>query len=165
MRIRVVEIKLNNLSTNSLATELCFQNFSKENKDNINLLFRLNSDRLESLCLLENKLYMSDYEKIKPVSTRSKDEILLEKITSYTKKTENYFEQLNSTQKINNIYLYGMDIRESFISLLSKNISTNISTLNPLKNVNLAENFSTSENEDNEKLGFVESIGITLDSD
>ena len=58
-----------------------------------------------------------------------------------------------------------MDIRESFISLLSKNISTNISTLNPLKNINLAENFITSENEDNEKLGFVESIGITLDSD
>ena len=109
---------------------------------------------------------MSDYEKIKPVSTRSKDEILLEKITNYTKKTENYFEQLlDSTKKINNIYLYGMDIRENFISLLSKNISTNISTLNPLNNIKLAENFITSENNDSEKSGFVESIGITLDSD
>jgi hypothetical protein len=160
------KIKLNNLSTNSLAAELCFQNSIKENSDNVNLLFRLNSDRIESLCLLDNKLYMSDYEKIKPVTSRSKEEILVEKITNYTKKTENYFEQLpSSTQKVNNIYLYGMDIKESFISLLSKNISTKISTLNPLENVSLAENLITNENDIIEKSGFVESIGITLDSD
>ena len=118
------KIKLNNISTNNLAAELCFQNSITNSKDNINLLFRINSDRIESLCLLENKLYVSDYEKIKTVSTRSKEEILLEKITNYIKKTENYFEQFyNSTQKINNVYLYGMDIKENFVSLLSKNIS------------------------------------------
>jgi len=164
--IDIAKIKLNNLSTNSLATELCFQNALQDNTDDINILFRINSDRLESLCLLDKKLYMSDYEKIKPVSSRSKEEILLEKITNYKKKTENYFEQLfNSTQQINNIYLYGMDIKESFISLLSKNISTNISTLNPLNNINIAEKLNKPEIEDSEISGFVESIGITLDSD
>ena len=160
------KIKLNNISTNNLATELCFQNALTNDNDNINLLFRINSDRIESLCLLENKLYVSDYEKLKTVSTRSKEEILLEKITNYIKKTENHFQQINnSTQKINNIYLYGMDIRENFISLLSKNISTNILTLNPLDNINLAENLVTTKNNIDETSGFVESIGITLDSD
>ena len=160
------KIKLNNISTNNLATELCFQNSLQNNQDKINLLFRISSDRIESLCLLDNKLYMSDYEKIKSVSTRSNEEILLEKISNYTKKTENYFEQLyNSTQKIDNIYLYGMEIKENFVSLLSKNISTNISTLNPLDNIKLAENLVITENDKTEKSGFVESIGITLDSD
>ena len=160
------KVKLNNISTNSLATELCFQNSIKDHQDNINLLFRINSDRVESLCMLDNKLYTSNYEKIKSVSTRSNEEILLEKISNYKKKIENYFEQIiNSTQKINHIYLYGMDIKESFISLLSKNMSTNISILNPLENINLAENLVTSENKPIEKSGYVESIGITLDSD
>jgi len=164
--VEFAKIKLNNISTNNLAAELCFQNSITNNKDNINLLFRINSDRIESLCLLENKLYVSDYEKIKTVSTRSKEEILLEKITNYIKKTENHFEQINnSTQKINNVYLYGMGIKESFISLLSKNISTNILTLNPLDNINLAENLVITEDDIDEKSGFVESIGITLDSD
>jgi len=160
------KIKLNNLSTNSLATELCFQNTIRENNDNVNILFRINSDRIDSLCKKKKKLYMSDYEKIKPVSSRSKEEKKKKKIVNYTKKTENYFEKLdNSTQKIDNIYLYGMNIKESFISLLSKNISTNILTLNPLENLNLSENLITPENNIDEKSGFVESIGITLDSD
>lgn len=164
--VDIAKIKLNNISTNSLATELCFQNSIKNSTDDINILFRINSDRIESLCLLNKKLYMSDYEKIKSVSTRSKEEILLEKITNYTKKTENHFEQLfNSPRAIKNIYLYGMDIKESFISLLSKNISTNISFLNPLENINLAENLTTAEYDISKKSGFVESIGITLDSD
>ena len=164
--IDFTKIKLNNLSTNHLATELCFQNSMQDITDDINILFRVNADRLESLCMLDKKLYMSDYEKIKPVSTRSKDEILLEKITNYKKKMENYFEQLfNSQQQINQIYLYGMEINEDFISLLSKNISTNISTLNPLNNINVAENFNKEEKNETEISGFVECIGITLDSD
>jgi hypothetical protein len=164
--IDFTKIKLNNLSTNHLATELCFQNSTQESKENIDLLFRVNSDRLESLCLLDKKLYMTDYEKIKPVSSRSKDEILLEKITNYKKKTENYFEQLfNSPQQINQIYMYGMEIKESFISLLSKNISSNISTLNPLNNISLEENFEKEVKDKDEISGFVECIGITLDSD
>ena len=164
--IDFTKIKLNNLSTNNLATELCFQNSMQDIADNINILFRVNADRLESLCLLDKKLYMSDYEKIKPVSARSKDEILLEKITNYKKKTENYFEQLfNSPQQINQIYLYGMEINEDFISLLSKNISTNISKLNPLNNISIAENLNKEEKNETEISGFVECIGITLDSD
>ena len=164
--IDFTKIKLNNLSTNNLATELCFQNSMQDIADNINILFRVNADRLESLCLFDKKLYMSDYEKIKSVSTRSKDEILLEKITNYKKKTENYFEQLfNSPQQINQIYLYGMEINEDFISLLSKNISTNISKLNPLNNISIAENLNKEEKNETEISGFVECIGITLDSD
>lgn len=160
------KIKLNNLSTNSLATELCFQNAVRETTDDINVLFRLNTDRIETLCLLDKKIYSTEYEKIKPVSTRSKQEILLEKITNSLKRTENYFEQiLNFPKKINNIYLYGMDVNENFISLLSKNISTNVSTLNPLNNINLAENLSATENNAKGKAGFVECIGITLDTD
>ena len=166
MMKEIIPAKLNNLSTNHLATELCFQNSMQDITDDINILFRVNADRLESLCMLDKKLYMSDYEKIKPVSTRSKDEILLEKITNYKKKTENYFEQLfNSQQQINQIYLYGMEINEDFISLLSKNISTNISTLNPLNNISVAENFNKEEKNETEISGFVECIGITLDSD
>jgi hypothetical protein len=164
--IDFTKIKLNNLSTNHLATELCFQNSMQESNETIDLLFRVNADRLESLCLLDKKLYMTDYEKIKPASSRSKDEILLEKITNYKKKTENYFEQLfSSPQQINQIYLYGMEIKESFISLLSKNISSNISTLNPLNNISLEENFEKDLKDKDEISGFVECIGITLDSD
>lgn len=161
--IDFTKIKLNNLSTNHLATELCFQNSMQESTEDIDILFRVNADRLESLCLLDKKLYMTDYEKIKPVSSRSKDEILLEKITNYKKKTESYFEQLfNSPQEINQIYLYGMEIKDSFISLLSKNISSKISTFNPLNNLNVEGNL---EKNKNEIPGFVECIGITLDSD
>jgi Tfp pilus assembly PilM family ATPase len=160
------KIKLNNLSTNNLATELCFLNSVRDNSDDVNILFRINSDRIESLCLFENKLYMSDYEKIKPNLTRSKEEIFLEKITNYKKKTENYFEQLfNTAQEINNIYLYGIGIKESFISLLSKNISPNISKINPLNNISIAGNIADSQNNINDVSGFVECIGITLDSD
>lgn len=138
----------------------------QESTESINLLFRVNTDRIESLCFLDKKLYITDYEKIKPISSRSRDEILLEKITNYKKKTENYFEQLfSSPQQINQIYLYGTEIKERFIALLSKNISSNISTLNPLNNINLDKNLENELKDKNEISGFVECIGITLDSD
>ena len=164
--IDFTKIKLNNISTNHLATELCFQNALKDLEDELTILFRVNSDRLESLSLLDKKLYMSDYEKIKPVSSRSKNEILLEKITNYKKKTENYFEQLlNAPQTINNVFLYGMDLNENLISLLSKNISSKISILDSLSNITMVENANNFDLDEKEISGFVECIGITLDSD
>jgi Tfp pilus assembly PilM family ATPase len=160
------KIKLNNLSTNNLATELCYQNLKGNTKNQFSLLFRINSERLESMCVLENNLFTFEYEKIKPLTSRSKEEVLLEKITNYIKKTENYFEQVfDSTKKLETVYLFGQKLQESFISLLSKNISTNISILNPLKNLNLADNLKSSEIGAHELSGFVESIGITLDSE
>lgn len=164
--IDFTKIKLNNLSTNHLATELCFQNSMKDLSDEVNILFRISNDRLESLCFLDKKLYMSDYDKIKPVSSRSKNEIILEKITSYKKKTENYFEQLpDASKKIDNVYLYGTDLNESLISLLTKNISSKISTLNPLNNISLDDSLDNSEKNEKDIAGFVECIGITLDSE
>ena len=68
----------------------------------------MNSDRIESLCFLDKKLYMTDYEKIKPISSRSRDEILLEKITNYKKKTENYFEQLFNSPQTNKQHIICM---------------------------------------------------------
>jgi Tfp pilus assembly PilM family ATPase len=160
------KIKLNNLSTNNLATELCYQNHSDNKKEDISLLFRLNDDRLESMCVLDQKLFSSEYEKIKPSSSRSKEEVMLEKITNYIKKMESYFGQMpDSKNNIEGIHLFGYDMRESFVSLLSKNISTKIEVLNPLDNLTLAENLKINELSEYEKSGFVESIGITLDSE
>lgn len=164
--INFSKLKLINLSTNNLAAELCFQNTFKENNEEINLLYKVNSDRIEFSCLLEKKLFMSEYIKLKPTNSRSIDEILLEKITNYKNKTENYFEHLTgSAKKVNNIFLYGMGFQDNFVERLSKNVSTEVAIINPLININTSKNLDNFEMKLNELSEFVESIGITLDSD
>jgi len=160
------KMKIMNLSANQLAAEICFKNALKDKTDNISLLYRISQDRLESICLHNGNLYMSNYEKIKLVSSRSPNEILLEKITNYIKFVENYFDHAQeSSSKIDQIYIYGLEIKEDLKSLLDKNISTPISTLNPLNNLNLSPELNNLLENSNNLSGFVECIGVALDAD
>lgn len=160
------KIKLSNISANQLAAEVCLKNIVDGQMGNINLLHRITSNRLESICLLNGNLYMSNYEKLKSVTSRSLNEILLEKITSYTKYVENYFEQSDEPEKnIDQLYIYGTELKENLTSLLNKNISIPLSILNPTKNVTLSSDLSDSLNDYNNLSGFVECIGVVLDAD
>ncbi len=162
------KIKLKNMSTNQLAAEVCVNNIVNDSSEKLNLVHRITSNRLESICLLNGSLFMSKYEKLKPGVLSSNDEILLEKISGYTKFVENYFEQSENTQRnIDHIYIYGSELNENFISHLNKNISTPLAILNPIKNVKLSQELSDSlnNNNNNNLSGFVECIGVALDAD
>lgn len=160
------KLNLKNLSSNQLAAEVCFKNAYSEKSDNLNLLYRITHNRLESICLLDGSLYMSNYEKINSVSPRSLNEIMLDKITDYAKYVEENFEYVkDNTKKINQIFIYGMELTDHLQALLNKNITTPLLVFNPTSNLKLSSELETSLNTNKNVAGFVECIGVALDAD
>jgi hypothetical protein len=160
------KINLNNLSSNQLAAEVCFKNAYSEKSDNLNLLYRITNNRLESICLLDGNLYMSNYEKINSASPRSLNEIILDRITDYAKYVEENFEYVkDSTTKINQIFIYGMELTDHFKSLLNNNITIPFLTFDPISNLKLSPELKTSLNTIKNVADFVECIGVALDAD
>jgi len=164
--VGITKLTLTNLSSNHLAAEICLKHASDKYIDGINLLFRISQQRLESICLYNGNVFMSNYEKIKMNSVSSVNEILFEKIADYLKFAENYFGQIDgAASTINQAYLYGSEITEELMSLLNRNISVPISVLNPINKLNYSPEVNKLVGNTNNLAGFVECIGVALDAD
>jgi Tfp pilus assembly PilM family ATPase len=161
-----IKLKLTNLSANHLSAEICLKNAFSDNHGKTNLLYRISQNRLESICLINGNVYMSNYEKIKSTSSNSSNDIFLKSITEYVKFVENYFEQIQETSTtIDHIYLYGSELGEELIELIKNNTSVPVSTLNPVSNLNLSPEVNKLVENSNNLTGFVECIGVALDAD
>lgn len=156
-------INLKNLSVNTLSAELAFNHSYSPVPGGLNLIFKICADHLESIFIIDGKIYDTFYEKWIADGKRSFNELVLEKIIDNRNHILEVLRQ-NSFKdiEINKLCLYGESYNSELIELIEKNIEQSPEVLNPVTNITvsdelapLLENYKIPE--------FVEAIGITLD--
>jgi Tfp pilus assembly PilM family ATPase len=160
-----LNIKLTNLSVHSLAAEMALRNATADNLEGLIVLFKISLQRLETIFIWNGNYFSSEYDLIQTTnSTYSFNEIALDRIKLKIKQIENLFQQFGrESAQVNQIFLYGENITESIVDLISKNISVPVNRLNPTVNLTFSEDFQNKAPEEAELSRYVECIGIALD--
>ena len=88
----------------------------------------------------------------------------MDRIKLKIKQIENLFQQFGrESAQVSQIYVYGENITESIVDLISRNISVPVNRLNPTTNLTFSENFQNKAPEEAELTRYVECIGVALD--
>jgi hypothetical protein len=158
---RTCGYKLENLGIHHLATELCFRNGYQEENSGLKVIFKISTNRVETIYLWEGNFYLSNYIRIElKQSHRNFEDIIIDRVADAIKSGENLFEEMEKRPIIiNKIFIYGDGISEELIKRITKNVSKPVEQLDPFRNLKVMDAIKW----DGQASQFVECIGIPLD--
>jgi Tfp pilus assembly PilM family ATPase len=159
--IRACGYKLDNLGIHHLAAELCFRNGYQEENSGLKVIFKISTNRIETIYLWEGNYYLSKYEKIELKQPNRKfEDIMIDRVSSAIKSGENLFEEIEKKSiAVEKIYIYGDGASQELITLITKNVSKPVEKFDPFRNLKLMDGIKWN----GQASQFVECIGIPLD--
>jgi Tfp pilus assembly PilM family ATPase len=152
---------LDNLGIHHLAAELCFRNGYQEENSGLKVIFKISTNRIETIYLWEGNYYLSKYEKIELKQPNRKfEDIMIDRVSSAIKSGENLFEEIEKKSiAVEKIYIYGDGASQELITLITKNVSKPVEKFDPFRNLKLMDGIKWN----GQASQFVECIGIPLD--
>jgi hypothetical protein len=159
--MRACGFKLGNMGIHHLATELCFRNSYQEERAGLKIIFKISTNRIETIYLWEGNYYSSNYEKIElKHQDRKFEDVIMDRVSSAIKSGENLFEEIEKKPiLIDKLYVYGNGISEELTARITKNVSKPVEKFDPLRNIKVMDGMKWN----GQVTQFVECIGIPLD--
>jgi Tfp pilus assembly PilM family ATPase len=158
------QIKLTNLTLNTLAAEVAFKKLLANDMAEVLALCKLTSNLIETTILHRGEFFTSFYEPLATNENRNNDDIILERLKIRIKTVENLFEQYKfEHSSVGHIYIYGDPIEDKLLEKIRKNTSIQVDRFNPIDNIAKTDDYNTSGNQDVLQANLVECIGVALD--
>ncbi len=159
-----LDLPLRNLTVHHLAAEIVLNSALSEQMENLMILFKIASNRLESSFFLNGTYYKSHCEHLQRAN--SSDDFhsdLVNKIKQEIGYIENLFGTDGPEQiPVDRLLLYGPVLNESLLAMIQKNMSIPVDRFNPLLNITVSDHLLPNLTEESASQ-YVECIGAALD--
>jgi Tfp pilus assembly PilM family ATPase len=158
------QLKLTNLTLNTLAAEVAFKKLLANDMYEVLVLYKLTSNLIETTILHKGEFFTSFYEPLVSNESSNNDDIVLERLKTRIKTIETLFGQYEfEHSSVDHIFIYGDPIEDKLLEKIRNNTSIQVDRFNPVDNIAKTDDYNTSGDQDVLQANLVECIGVALD--